>query len=266
MTTKTPTPHLTIALCGAALAALSLSACNPSSPPAQSTQASQTITTDATVIRAVPPPPVAPEVPQYNRTAEQEARWQHYQAERRNYQDDLARARAEGRQQQAATDANGQADAFNAGRQVQGHIDQGRIDQARHDVAQAREQAQSEPDPHRRQEMIAQAEANLAAAILGERLGRRASDGLRIDLIGVNSLHQTAGKQGHASEDVRVRVALRSRRREDCEWMLWEVESLLCCGPAGGGGYRGQITPAVVTQSALIERGAVKPTVRMLVA
>jgi hypothetical protein len=165
MTTRTPTPQLTIALCGAALAALSLSACNPSTAPAQ---ASQTTTTDATVIRSVPPPPVASEVPQYNRTAEQEGRWQHYQAERRNYQDDLARARAEGRQQQAATDANGQADAFNAGRQVQGHIDQGRIDQARHDVAQAREQAQSEPDPHRRQEMIAQAEANLAAAMRGE--------------------------------------------------------------------------------------------------
>jgi hypothetical protein len=168
MTTRTHTPHLTIALCGVALAALSLSACNPASPPAQATQASQTTTTDATVIRSVPPPPVAPAVPQYNRTAEQEARWQHYQAEQRTYQEDLARARAEGRQQQAATDANGQADAYNAGRQVQGHIDQGRIDQARHEVAQAREQAQSEPDAHRRQEMIAQAEANLAAAMRGE--------------------------------------------------------------------------------------------------
>ena len=108
--------------------------------------------------------------------------------------------------------------------------------------------------------------AKLAADILGARLGRRTGDGLRIDLIGVNSLYQTAGKRGLASEDVRVRVALRSRQREDCEWMLWEVESLLCCGPAGGGGYRGQITPSVVTHSALIERSAVKPSLRVLVA
>ena len=48
--------------------------------------------------------------------------------------------------------------------------------------------------------------------------------------------------------------------------MLWEVEALLCCGPAAGGGYRGQITPSVVTHSALIDRAAVKPSVRMLVA
>ena len=52
--------------------------------------------------------------------------------------------------------------------------------------------------------------AKLAADILGARLGRRTGDGLRIDLIGVNSLYQTAGKRGLASEDVRVRVALRS--------------------------------------------------------
>jgi hypothetical protein len=41
--------------------------------------------------------------------------------------------------------------------------------------------------------------------------------------------------------------------------MLWEVESLLCCGPAGGGGFRGVITPAVMTKSVLIDRDLVKP-------
>jgi hypothetical protein len=48
--------------------------------------------------------------------------------------------------------------------------------------------------------------------------------------------------------------------------MLWEVESLLCCGPAGGGGFRGTIVPSVVTRSVLIERDRVRPTVSMLVA
>jgi hypothetical protein len=59
---------------------------------------------------------------------------------------------------------------------------------------------------------------------------------------------------------------MRSADRAACETMLWEVESLLCCGPAAGGGYRGQITPSVVTHSALIDRAAVTPTVRVLTA
>ena len=114
----------------------------------------------------------------------------------------------------------------------------------------------------------ATARGRLAARILEERLGRHASikDSLRIDLIGLNSLYATARNAGVDTEDVRVRVAMRSADRAACETMLWEVEALLCCGPAAGGGYRGQITPSVVTHSALIDRAAVKPSVRMLVA
>jgi hypothetical protein len=114
----------------------------------------------------------------------------------------------------------------------------------------------------------ATARARLAAEILQERLGRHAAirAGMRIDLIGINSLHATARDVDTQSEDVRVRVAMRSADRAACETMLWEVEALLCCGPAAGGGYRGQITPSVVTHSMLLDRAAVRPTVRMLVA
>jgi hypothetical protein len=114
--------------------------------------------------------------------------------------------------------------------------------------------------------------ARLAAGILRERLGRQADfkDNMRIDLIGIDALHATAhgGERGARAEpeDVRVRVALRSLAREEAETMLWEVESLLCCGPAGGGGYRGQISPSVVTHSALIGRSRVEPSFRMLTA
>ncbi len=66
--------------------------------------------------------------------------------------------------------------------------------------------------------------------------------------------------------DVRVRAAMRSADRGAIETMLWEVESLLCCGPAGGGGYRGQISPSVITHSTLIERSRVQPTVQVLTA
>jgi hypothetical protein len=119
----------------------------------------------------------------------------------------------------------------------------------------------------------AQGRARLAAQVVEERL--REAHGIqgpvRIDLIGVNSLFATAlegsdGAQDMGAQDVRLHVALRSRRREDAELMLWEVESLLCCGPAGGGGFRGAIVPSVVTRSVLIERVKVRPRMTMLVA
>lgn len=114
----------------------------------------------------------------------------------------------------------------------------------------------------------ATARGRLAAQILDERLGRHSAIkcSMRIDLIGINSLHASARDANGETEDVRVRVAMRAADRSACETMLWEMEALLCCGPAGGGGYRGQITPSVVTHSTLIERAAVEPRVRMLVA
>ncbi len=110
----------------------------------------------------------------------------------------------------------------------------------------------------------ATARATLARDVLMERLARRPGfEALRIDLIGINALHATAHGARGDSADVRIHAAMRSAHRDDVATMLWEVESLLCCGPAGGGGYRGQITPSVITHSALIDRDAVRPTVRM---
>jgi hypothetical protein len=117
------------------------------------------------------------------------------------------------------------------------------------------------------------ARAALAADILRQRLKPGAAETLRIDLVGVNSLHATAraplaaqGSYDPGIADIRVRAAMRATSREAIETMLWEVESLLCCGPAGGGGYRGQVSPSVITHSALIARDLVKPTCRVIVA
>ena len=115
----------------------------------------------------------------------------------------------------------------------------------------------------------AQARGELAAGIAGYRLREvhGIKSNLRIDLNGVNSLFATAGAGGSEAEDVRLHVALRSATREDAELMLWEVESLLCCGPAGGGGYRGSIVPCVMTKSVLIDRDLVRsPAWKILVA
>jgi hypothetical protein len=114
----------------------------------------------------------------------------------------------------------------------------------------------------------ASARGRLAGEITAARLKQAhgITDNLRIDLIGANSLFATADLPQAENEDVRLHVALRTARREDAELMLWEVEALLCCGPAGGGGFRGTITPAVMTKSVLIDRALVTPTFEILVA
>jgi Acyclic terpene utilisation family protein AtuA len=114
----------------------------------------------------------------------------------------------------------------------------------------------------------AQARGQLAAEIMAKRMARvhGIKSDLRIDLIGVSSLFATAGLRATEAQDVRLHVALRAGQKEDAETMLWEVESLLCCGPAGGGGYRGAITPCVMTKSVLIPRERVKPTLQVMIA
>ncbi len=114
----------------------------------------------------------------------------------------------------------------------------------------------------------ASARGTLACEIVADRLKttHKINSDTRIDLIGVSSLFATAGRAQTESEDVRLHVTLRTTKREEAELMLWEVESLLCCGPAGGGGFRGSITPAVLTKSVLIDRALVKPTLKMFVA
>jgi len=113
----------------------------------------------------------------------------------------------------------------------------------------------------------AAARGRLAAEIIATRLKEThgIKEPLRVDVIGAGSLFATAGKTRADGDDVRLHVALRTTDREQAELMLWEVESLLCCGPAGGGGYRGVITAAVETKSVLIDRSLVKPTFEVLV-
>src|SRR5690606_8725614 len=112
----------------------------------------------------------------------------------------------------------------------------------------------------------ARARAELARAIIEERM--RALHGcnapLRLDLIGVSALHATARSYPSDAQDVRVRAALRADSHEQAELLLWEVESLLCCGPAAGGGYRGRITPSVITHSAYVDRAEVRARIEII--
>ena len=114
----------------------------------------------------------------------------------------------------------------------------------------------------------AKGRARLAAEIIAERMANVHGHGeaLRVDLIGVNALHGSAVERPTETEDVRVRAALRTHNRDMAEALLWEVESLLCCGPAGGGGFRGHLTPSVITHSAFLPRTQVATTVEVLEA
>lgn len=114
----------------------------------------------------------------------------------------------------------------------------------------------------------AQSRAELAGRIVEERMGAVHSSNapMRVDVIGAASLHATTRRYHHAAEDVRLHCALRASSLEQAEFLLWEVESLLCCGPAGGGGYRGSITPSVITYSASMAREKVNARTQILVS
>jgi len=108
--------------------------------------------------------------------------------------------------------------------------------------------------------------ARLAGEVTEERLRRvhGFTEDLRVDLIGVTSLHRAHDYAVPSAEtDVRLRVAGRFRDKERADMLLWEVESLLCCGPAGGGGYRGRATPSVVTHDAWLSRSDVPTSVEV---
>ncbi len=114
----------------------------------------------------------------------------------------------------------------------------------------------------------AQARAELARDIVRERMVEHFHyDGpLRLELIGVNSVHATGIGRTTDSQDVRLRAAIRTLDRTWAAILLEEVEGLWMAGPAGGGGYRGSITPSVITHPAFLDRALVKPNVRMLVS
>jgi len=114
--------------------------------------------------------------------------------------------------------------------------------------------------------------AQLAAEIVRERMREvhGHTEALRLDLIGLSALHATAshGLPAHAEQctDVRLRAALRTPSRDMAENLLEEVESLWLGGPAGGGGYRGHITPAVTTQPIYVDRDTITVRTELLLS
>ena len=82
------------------------------------------------------------------------------------------------------------------------------------------------------------ARGRLAASIVAERLRLTGApvEGVRCDLIGVDSLHGPRLAAGHEPYEVRLRVTARADSLEAARRIGQEVETLYTNGPAGGGG------------------------------
>jgi hypothetical protein len=112
----------------------------------------------------------------------------------------------------------------------------------------------------------AKARAELAREVLERRFARTrlANLAFRYDLIGVDSLWPTPGQD--SVRDLRLRVAVRVPDSDAAELVVTEVEALYVNGPAGGGGVRSGHRRTTRTCTAFIDRAAVTPRCRFVVA
>jgi len=109
----------------------------------------------------------------------------------------------------------------------------------------------------------AESRGRLALDIVAERLkltGVKYSE-LKLDLIGVNSLHGAKLSEGHSPYEVRVRVAGRTDSMKEAVRIGNEVETLYTNGPAGGAGAWKVAREVVAMVSALIPRSLIKHTI-----
>ncbi len=120
----------------------------------------------------------------------------------------------------------------------------------------------------------AYARAKLAADIVAARLRRGGvGEALRIDVMGALSVFDDdRGSRRSAREDAgnmplngeyRVRAAVRTADKAVAQRIGDEVLSLLCSGPAAGGGFRGNVTEQVRTASVLVPKSALEDRVRV---
>lgn len=113
------------------------------------------------------------------------------------------------------------------------------------------------------------ARARLAGDIVRQRLERSsvAVDELKVDLIGIDSLHgKSLGGGSSEPYEVRLRIATRVRTQRLADAVAREVESLYTNGPAGGGGVVQLTREVIAVQSVLIPREQVHAVVTMLEA
>lgn len=111
--------------------------------------------------------------------------------------------------------------------------------------------------------------AKLAAKVLEERfriIGLRPEETM-FDYIGYNSMHGPLSEiPGNDPQEVRLRVAIRTKTAEEAKKLGPEVPCLVTCGPPQGGGYSARSTPQEILEywPALIPAAAIEPEVRFV--
>lgn len=107
------------------------------------------------------------------------------------------------------------------------------------------------------------ARAELAGRILDARLREDFPD-LRLDHIGVSSVHRTRFAHATPPYEVRLRAAALAASRTGAERIGEEVEALYTNGPAGGGAARKFVTEVIGIVSCLLPREQVRSEVTVL--
>lgn len=102
--------------------------------------------------------------------------------------------------------------------------------------------------------------AELAGEILRERLSEQFPS-LRIDFIGLSSVHRTSFIDSLTPYEVRVRAAGYHHSKQQAELIGEEVEALYLNGPAGGGAARKKVTESIGVISSFIPRDQVEAKV-----
>ncbi|MDB5411944.1 MAG: hypothetical protein JWR10_279 [Rubritepida sp.] len=117
------------------------------------------------------------------------------------------------------------------------------------------------------------ARARATADVLLQRMKIRGLDvRARVDLIGVASVHDNdagtlwRGYEGPEPADIRIRLAVEAKTRDDADQASREVLAMLCCGTAGTGGARWRVTPRILTRSHLVLRERVPTRVTVKTA
>lgn len=109
--------------------------------------------------------------------------------------------------------------------------------------------------------------ARLARQILENRLHWIPVGDLRMDFIGIDSMHGPAHSEPRCEPyEVRLRAAGRFFEEGNARRLLQEVESLYVNGPAGGGGIVLSMRENIAMDAAFIPRAAVAPAVAFEVA
>lgn len=104
--------------------------------------------------------------------------------------------------------------------------------------------------------------AKLAAEILQKRLQQNFDD-LRIDFIGMQSLHAINFNNAAIPYEIRLRIAGKAATAEQAALVGEEVEALYTNGPAGGGGARKYVNEVIGIVSTLIDRNSIATQVNI---